>query len=106
MTRTLCLTEYRPPEARLRRADVDFLLGPGRRAGAASEGAHWSAYERDHRAIGVVYRPSRERWGNYVATRLADRYDAFCHLDRTTALTPLHGERADTAEEETWPTGL
>ncbi|GAA2292461.1 hypothetical protein GCM10010415_75550 [Streptomyces atrovirens] len=83
-----------------------FLLGPGRRAGAASEGAHWSAYERDHRAIGVVYRPSRERWGNYVATRLADRYDAFCHLDRTTALTPLHGERADTAEEETWPTGL
>jgi 5-methylcytosine-specific restriction enzyme subunit McrC len=30
MTRTLRLTEYRPREARLRRADVDFLLGPGR----------------------------------------------------------------------------
>jgi 5-methylcytosine-specific restriction enzyme subunit McrC len=29
-TRTARLTEYRPREVRLRRADVDFLLGPGR----------------------------------------------------------------------------
>ncbi|MFH8487761.1 erythromycin esterase family protein [Streptomyces longisporoflavus] len=58
--------------------------------------------------MGVVYRPSRERWGNYVATRLARRYDAFLYLDRTTALTPLHSARTDTgtAEEETWPTGM
>nr|WP_237330430.1 erythromycin esterase family protein [Streptomyces sp. BA2] len=89
-----------------------FLFGPdpdldpdhGFRAGG--EGANWSEHERDHRAIGVVYRPSRERWGNYVATRLAQRYDAFLYLDRTTALTPLHSDRTDTAEEETWPTGM
>jgi 5-methylcytosine-specific restriction enzyme subunit McrC len=30
MTRTVRLTEYRPREVRLRRGDVDFLLGPGR----------------------------------------------------------------------------
>ena len=30
MTRTIRLTEYRPREVRLRRADVDFLLGPAR----------------------------------------------------------------------------
>ncbi|MDG0812860.1 erythromycin esterase family protein [Cohnella rhizosphaerae] len=41
-----------------------------------------------HRAIGVVYDPEFER-GNYVPTKLAERYDAFIFLDRTTALTPL-----------------
>ncbi|MFW3172496.1 erythromycin esterase family protein [Geodermatophilus sp. CPCC 206100] len=47
----------------------------------------------DHRAIGVVYRPSRERWGNYVPTVLAERYDAFLYLDDTRPLQPLHLER-------------
>lgn len=41
-----------------------------------------------HRAIGVVYHPEHER-GNYVPTRLAERYDAFIFIDRTTALSPL-----------------
>lgn len=40
-----------------------------------------------HRAIGVVYHPERER-GNYVPTRIAKRYDAFVHIDRTQALSP------------------
>jgi erythromycin esterase-like protein len=66
----------------------------------------WLREERDHRAIGVVYRPEREKWGNYVSTVLGERYDAFCFLDRTTALTPLHTAPADTREEETWPTGV
>jgi erythromycin esterase-like protein len=48
----------------------------------------------DHRAIGVVYRPERERWGNYVPTVLARRYDAFLYLDTSRALQPLHLERA------------
>ncbi|MEV4680575.1 erythromycin esterase family protein [Streptomyces kurssanovii] len=60
----------------------------------------------DHRAIGVVYRPEREKWGNYVATVVGERYDAFCYIDRTTALTPLHTAPADTGEEETWPSGV
>ncbi|MEU0084471.1 erythromycin esterase family protein [Streptomyces sp. NPDC006274] len=66
----------------------------------------WFREERDHRAIGVVYRPEREKWGNYVSTVLGERYDAFCFLDRTAALTPLHTAPADTREEETWPTGV
>ncbi len=47
------------------------------------------------RAIGVVYRPERERWGNYVPTVLGERYDAFCYLDDTRPLQPLHLERPD-----------
>ena len=43
-----------------------------------------------HRAIGVVFAPQRERWANYVSTRLADRYDAFVFIPHTHALNPLH----------------
>lgn len=45
--------------------------------------------ERGHRAIGVVYNPAYEQFGNYVPTRLASRYDAFLFLDQTSALHPL-----------------
>lgn len=45
--------------------------------------------ERGHRAIGVVYHPQYERFGNYVPTQLANRYDAFIYIDRTQALHPL-----------------
>ncbi|RYY88049.1 MAG: erythromycin esterase family protein, partial [Chitinophagaceae bacterium] len=38
-----------------------------------------------HRAIGVVYDPDRERYGNYVPSVMASRYDAFIFIDRTTA---------------------
>jgi erythromycin esterase-like protein len=44
-----------------------------------------------HRAIGVVYHPQYER-GNYVPTVLPERYDAFIHVDETTALAPLSVE--------------
>ena len=43
-----------------------------------------------HRAIGVVYYPDRERFGNYVLTVLNSRYDAFIYIDKTMALHPLH----------------
>ena len=42
-----------------------------------------------HRAIGVVYHPEYERHGNYVPSRLSERYDAFIHVENTTALSPL-----------------
>jgi erythromycin esterase-like protein len=45
--------------------------------------------ELPHRAIGVVYHPGRERWGNYVPTVLGDRYDAFLWFAETRALHPL-----------------
>jgi erythromycin esterase len=42
-----------------------------------------------HRAIGVVYQPERERFGNYVHSVVPRRYDAFVHLDETRALRPV-----------------
>lgn len=61
---------------------------------------------RGHRAIGVVYRPQHERFGNYVPTVLPDRYDAFVFVDRTTALHPLHLVHEEKPEvPETYPFG-
>lgn len=45
---------------------------------------------RGHRAIGVVYDPARERYGNYVPTVLPRRYDAFLYFEETRAVFPLH----------------
>ena len=61
---------------------------------------------RGHRAIGVVYQPEREA-GNYVPTRMGDRYDALVWLEQTTASVPLHHEgRPREPEFETEPTGF
>jgi erythromycin esterase-like protein len=68
--------------------DSLFVLPRGRRPA-------WLDRRLDHRAIGVVYRPEREKWGNYVPTVLGERYDAFVYLEETTALRPLHLERTD-----------
>ena len=62
--------------------------------------------ERGHRAIGVVYHPDRERYGNYVPTVLPRRYDAFCFIDRTTALHPLHIRPDLEKLPETYPSGV
>ncbi|MGH3716933.1 MAG: erythromycin esterase family protein [Micromonosporaceae bacterium] len=66
----------------------------------------WLSHPLDHRAIGVVYHPDRERWGNYVPTTLGQRYDAFLWFSQTRALEPLHPLAANTREPETYPTGL
>ena len=42
-----------------------------------------------HRAIGVVYNPAYEAYGNYVPSKISDRYDAFIYIDETKALVPL-----------------
>lgn len=44
---------------------------------------------RGHRAVGVTYDPAREVPGNYVPTRLAQRYNAFVFIRDTTALQPI-----------------
>jgi len=46
-----------------------------------------------HRAIGVVYDPRRERFGNYVPSVIADRYDAFVYYDESNALQPIQPTR-------------
>lgn len=56
-----------------------------------------------HRAIGVVYDPSRERQGNYVPSVLSSRYDAFIFLDKTKALHPLHLKPHGHNIPETYP---
>jgi erythromycin esterase len=62
---------------------------------------------RGHRAVGVVYRPRYERWGNYVPTVLPRRYDAFLYLDKTEALHPLPVRpRVEGEVPETYPSGV
>lgn len=62
---------------------------------------------RGQRAIGVVYHPEYEAYGNYVDTILAERYDAFLFIDETHALHPLHMPVSPDEElPETFPTGV
>lgn len=62
---------------------------------------------RGHRAIGVVYDPNRERYGNYVPTALPMRYDALLYIDQSRALHPLHMKPAPMREApETFPTAF
>jgi len=66
----------------------------------------WSEV-RGHRAIGVVYDPRYEAFGNYVPTVLPERYDAFLYVDRTHALQALHLPAHDDHEvPETYPSGV
>jgi erythromycin esterase-like protein len=59
-----------------------------------------------HRAIGVVYNPLYEQYGNYVPSILPLRYDAFVYLDETKALHPLHVDTDRHQVPETYPFGV
>ncbi|MBP2283149.1 erythromycin esterase-like protein [Flavobacterium sp. CG_23.5] len=59
-----------------------------------------------HRAIGVVYNPEHERFGNYVPTILPKRYDAFIFLDETSALHPINIKPDRIQIPETYPFGM
>ena len=59
-----------------------------------------------HRAIGVVYNPEHERFGNYVPTILPKRYDAFIFIDETSALHPIHIQPEGNQIPETYPFGM
>jgi erythromycin esterase len=62
---------------------------------------------RGQRAIGVVYNPQYEKYGNYVPTNISSRYDAFLFIDETYGLHPLHMQTIkDEDLPETFPTGL
>jgi len=62
---------------------------------------------RGHRAIGVVYDPAAERFGNYVPSVLPYRYDAMLYIENSRALHPLH-LKPDNGHEppETYPSGM
>ncbi|MBS1525946.1 MAG: erythromycin esterase family protein [Bacteroidetes bacterium] len=59
-----------------------------------------------HRAIGVVYNPEYEHYGNYVPTIIPLRYDAFIFIDQTKALHPLHVVPEAREVPETYPFGV
>jgi erythromycin esterase len=59
-----------------------------------------------HRAIGVVYNPVYEKYGNYVPSIIPQRYDAFIYLDRTGALKPFHLDKDSHKMPETYPFGV
>ncbi|MCU7550270.1 erythromycin esterase family protein [Chitinophagaceae bacterium LB-8] len=59
-----------------------------------------------HRAVGVVYRPHYESYGNYVPTILPQRYDAFIYIDKSSALHPLHLAPHSHQMPDTYPFGL
>lgn len=59
--------------------------------------------EMMHRAVGVVYDPLREKYGNYVPSVMNSRYDAFIFIDETKALHPLHVSPDKHKTPETYP---
>lgn len=59
-----------------------------------------------HRAIGVVYNPEYEQYGNYVPSVVTNRYDAFLFIDKTSALHPLHLHPDSHKTPETYPFGV
>ncbi|MGO4906179.1 erythromycin esterase family protein [Flavobacterium sp. W20_MBD1_R3] len=59
-----------------------------------------------HRAIGVVYNPEHEKFGNYVPTILPKRYDAFIYIDETTALHPINIPQNGDQIPATYPFGM
>lgn len=59
-----------------------------------------------HRAIGVVYNPEREKYGNYVTSFMPQRYNAFIFIDETKALHPLHIKPIGEKVPETYPFGV
>jgi len=66
----------------------------------------WLRISLDHRAVGVVFRPERERWANYVPSTMGDRYDALLWFGETRALDPIVAEHVGDREPETFPSGM
>jgi erythromycin esterase-like protein len=76
--------------------------------GSASGGIAGLDVPREHRAIGVVYNPEHERFGNWVPSLVPKRYDAFVFVDESRALDALHlrPDTSDVAGMDTFPSGV
>jgi erythromycin esterase-like protein len=59
-----------------------------------------------HRAVGVVYNPNTEKFGNYVPSIIARRYDGFLFIDQTKALHALAVHPDPHLTPETYPFGI
>jgi len=60
----------------------------------------------NHRAIGVVYDPGMEHYGNYVPSMIPERYDAFVFIDKTKALHAINTRKEKMLTPETYPFGV
>jgi erythromycin esterase len=65
-----------------------------------------SAKSIGHRAVGVVYNPQWEQYGNYVQSQMANRYDAFVFIDESKALHPVPSQTHGHQTPETYPFGV
>ncbi|MDV6315621.1 erythromycin esterase family protein [Idiomarina sp. HP20-50] len=59
-----------------------------------------------HRAVGVVYDPRHERYGNYAPTIIPKRYDYFMFFDKTRALHAINIQEETSRTPDTYPHGL
>jgi len=66
------------------------------------------AKEKLERFIGVIYRPTTERWSHYSNCKLSKQFDAYIFFNTTRAVQPLEKTQPKTlaVEEETYPFGL
>jgi erythromycin esterase-like protein len=105
--------------------EIKKINVPEAKAGSWEEIFHKASYEKNkllimdkisttdclkkpinHRAIGVVYNPQYEQYGNYVPSIMNERYDAFIFIDKTKALYPLHIATDGEQIPETYPFGV
>lgn len=77
-----------PPAYRGSWEDLLHKAGAYDRILLMDDDAPFADQEIGQRAIGVVYHPDYER-GNYVPSKMTERYDAFVFIDETRALKPL-----------------
>lgn len=70
-----------------------------------AENPQWTE-ARGQRAIGVVYNPAFERYGNYVPTSLPRRYDALLYIDESHSLHQLHVVPQINVPPELYPWGI
>ncbi|HEU4471789.1 MAG TPA: erythromycin esterase family protein [Flavisolibacter sp.] len=59
-----------------------------------------------HRAVGVVYDPATDRYRNYVASDIGNRYNAFVFLNETSALHPFQLTADPGKMPDMYPFGL
>jgi erythromycin esterase len=98
-----------PPATKGSWEDLLHQAGPGNKLLLMEDFAAKDVFMENHighRAIGVVYQPQYERYGNYVPSILPLRYDAFIYLDETRALYPLHVKPDGHQMPETYPFGV
>ncbi|EKN62737.1 putative erythromycin esterase [Neobacillus bataviensis LMG 21833] len=83
-----------PPAQKGSWEDLMFKAGPHDKILIFNEkNRHDFSQRIGHRAIGVVYDPNYEHFGNYVPSVMSARYDAFIYIHSTNALHPLEVEK-------------